>query len=219
MTSNKLFTFFVLLLSATFAYSQQELPPDFPVFQDTGNKAADNENYNSAKRAWIEANPNLYQQMGGQIQPKPITNPDSEEVANADCLTKRDLVIDIPANAASWAVTDAIILDPDQQLEPSELAAQIDDFKIEMLSHKVLWKLTADDMLYMLQDDEYTNHFRFEKVNDKLSLLPPSDELCDNKIKTYFFKTWTETQIDIQIPAEDEGSTLIYQFTLTPESE
>lgn len=218
-TSNILFAFFVLLLSTPFAYAQQELPADFPVMQNTGNKAVDNESYNNAKKAWIDANQDNYRQLGGQIQPKPSTNPDPNEVIKPDCITIKDLTIEVPADVATWAVTDANILDPDQQLAQNELAAQIDDFKNEMMSQKVTWKISDDNMLYMLEGGKHANHFRFEKVDDQLRLFPPSEELCNNKIKTYFFNTWTDSQIDIYIPAEDEGSTLVYQFSLTPESE
>lgn len=39
------------------------LPPDFPVFVDTGNPETDQQNYRRAKEDWIKANPERYQQM------------------------------------------------------------------------------------------------------------------------------------------------------------
>lgn len=39
------------------------LPDGFPVFVSTGNTELDNQNYQAAKAAWIEAHPDAYQQM------------------------------------------------------------------------------------------------------------------------------------------------------------
>lgn len=219
MKSPILFVILVAMLSGSFLNAQQELPSDFPVFKNTGNQEEDNERYNAQKLAWIEANPELYRQMGGQIKPKPVTNPEPEELDKIDCLSKGELTIAIPPNAESWVITDANILDSEKQLATAELNKQIEEFKTEMLSHKLVWKMSSDNILYMLQDGNYANHFIFEKTDDQLRLLPPSDKLCNQQSKTYLIQSWTESQIDINIPAEDEGSKLIYQFSLTPGSD
>jgi hypothetical protein len=35
----------------------------FPIYQSTGDPVQDDANYDQAKRAWIEANPALYQEL------------------------------------------------------------------------------------------------------------------------------------------------------------
>lgn len=44
------------------------LPPDFPVYIDTGNPEKDKENYGKAKNQWIQSNPDKYLNLLNQAK-------------------------------------------------------------------------------------------------------------------------------------------------------
>ncbi len=206
----------VLLSCTSFVYAQQNIPSDFPKYQNTGNQKADNTAYDQAKKAWVETNPEAYQKMGGQIQPKPNANENSPETPVENCEKTDGLTIAIPDNCITWKITDAVLIDENNQLTTSELQKEQTGFKEEMLTRKVLWKISPEGMLYILNDGKYITHFEFEKTNNQLKLFPPYEEICGNEIQTFHIKKWTDSKIIINIPDEDEGSTLVYQLTLTP---
>lgn len=52
------------------------LPPDFPVFVDTGNPDLDRANYKRDKDAWIQANPERYKAL---MQNKALTEEQLKE--------------------------------------------------------------------------------------------------------------------------------------------
>ncbi len=211
-------TIIIALLSCTsFVFAQQNLPSDFPEYQDTGDKKADNTTYDQAKKAWVEANPEAYQKMGGQIEAKPETNEHSIETQAENCEKTEDATVIIPDNCMIWKITDAIIIDRNNQLKTSELDEAQVDYKKEILTREVLWKISTDGMLYILNDGQYTNHFKFEKTDNELKLFPHNDASCNNQVKNFQIEKWTDTQIIINMPDEDEGSTLIYQLVLTSE--
>ena len=87
-------TIIVALLSCiSFVFAQQNTPSDFPKHQNTGNQKTDNAAYDQAKKAWIEANTEAYQKMGGQIESKPEIKEQAPvtEVENSD---KKDNITD-----------------------------------------------------------------------------------------------------------------------------
>lgn len=211
-------TIIVVFLSCiSFVYAQQNTPSDFPQYKDTGDKKVDNTSYDQAKKTWVEANPEAYQKMGGQIEAKPEVNEHSIETKVENCEKTEDVAVKIPNNCMTWKITDAVIIDKNNQLKTSELSEQQADFKKEMLTREVLWKISPDGILYILNGGQYTNHFKFKKTNSELKLFPHNDSACNNQVKNFQIEKWTDRQIIINIPDEDEGSTLIYQLLLTSE--
>jgi len=176
----------------------------------------DDENYDNAKKAWIEANPEVYRKMGGQIKAKPEVNEHSIETEVENCEKTEDVAITIPNNCVTWKITDAIIIDENNQLKTSELGEKNIDVEKEILRQKILWKISPEGMFYVLNDRKYADHFKFEKAKNQLKLFPPDNTTCNTEVKTFYIKKWTDTQIIINMPGEHEGSTLMYQLTLTP---
>jgi len=259
-------TIIVVLLSCTsFVYAQQNTPSNFPKYQDTGNKKADNTAYDQAKKAWVEANPEAYQQMGGQLEAKPTSDtrnikkkdgvaamiPDNADYDQAkkewikanqeayrkmggqieakpkvkehsieteaeNCEKTEDVAVIIPNNCITWEITDAIIIDENNQLKTSELKILNPEIQEEFLAHKIQWKISPEGMLYIFYHTKYSNHYKFEKANHQLTLSPTTKTECDDEIKVFFIEKWTDTQIIVNMPDEDEDSTLMYQLTLTP---
>ncbi len=208
------FAFFSWISSG---FAQGTPPIDFPILQNTGDKQADNKAYDEAKKAWVEANPEAYIEMGGQIQTtRDVNNNDPEEVVSENCITENNDIPEIPDNSAEWQLSDATIIDDNNQLTQSELQEQRSDFQNEMLSNTIVWSISPDDMLYILSNEQYTNHFRLERTDSELQLFPHDDSACNNQVKNYHIEEWTDSQISINIPDEDEGSTLIYQIRFTP---
>jgi len=210
-------TTIVALLSCTsFVYAQQNLPSDFPKYQDTNNRKANNAAYDQAKKAWVEANPEAYQKMGGQVEPKPNINENLVEIQVENCEKADNTAVTIPNNCMAWKITDAVLIDENNQLKTDEFDKEQAVFKEEASSQKTLWKISPDDILYILNDGQYTNHFKFEKTDNQFKLFPPDDSACNNEVKKFDIKKWTNQQIIINMPDEDEGSTLVYQLILTP---
>ena len=176
----------------------------------------DDVDYDEGKKAWIKANPEAYQKMGGQPQIEPEVNENPVVIESENCEPAKESTIIIPDDCTIWAITDAVLIDENNQLKTSKLDKEQASFKKEMLTPKVLWKISSDDILYILNNEKYTSHFKFEKADKQLKLFPPDDTSCNNQIKIYHIKKWTDSQIIINMPDEDEGSTLVYQLTLTP---
>lgn len=194
--------------------AQTELPDDFPVYQVTGDKDADDAAYDKAKKEWVEANPESYKAIGGQIDNKTAVDPDPT-VMEEDCHSTPDLSVDIPQDARSFMLTDAFIIDTDSQLKPSEFNDQTAEFKEEMSSQNIEWRLSTDKVLYILSDGELQNYFLFERTEQEFKLFPASDELCSKETQTFIVSEWTEARINIDMPDQDEGSTLVYRLSLT----
>jgi len=159
-----------MLLCISFVHAQQNIPSDFPEYHDTGDEKADNAAYDEAKKAWVEANPEAYENMGGQIETETEVNEPSTEEEAENCDETDDYTPTIPNNCSTWEITDALIIDENNQLNTNELDEQQAGFKKEMLTRIVLWKLSPDDILYILNDGQYTNHFKFQKT-DRYVLL------------------------------------------------
>lgn len=72
-------------------------------------------------------------------------------------------------------------------------------------------------MLYMLSDGELQNYFLFERAEQEFKLFPASDnsdKLCSKEVQTFIESEWTEARIDIDMPDQDEGSTLVCHIFL-----
>jgi len=194
--------------------AQTELPDNFPVYQETGDKAADDAAYDKAKKEWIEANPESYKAIGGQIDNRPVVDPDPT-IVEEDCIMTPDLSIEIPEDTRSFMLTDAFIIDDESQLNPSEFNVQSVQFKEEMSSQNIEWRLSTDNVLYILSNGELQNYFLFERTDQEFKLLPASDELCSKEVQSFIASEWTDSLINIDMPDQDEGSTLVYRLSLT----
>ncbi len=209
-------TIIIALLSCTsFVFAQQNLPSDFPEYQNTGDKKADNAAYDQAKKAWVETKPEAYRKMGGQIEVTPQINEHSSETEVENCEKTEEVAITIPNDCVVWEITDAVIIDKYKQLKNSELDALSSEIREEFLRHKIQWKISPKGIVYIFYHKKYSNHYKFEKTNNQLILLPSTKTACDDEIKVFSIEKWTDTQIIINMPDEDEGSTLFYQLTLT----
>ncbi len=142
------------------ANSKIKQQPTIPQKEGIATIIPDDANYDEAKKAWIEANPEAYRKMGGQIKAKPEVNEHSIETEVENCEKTEDVALIIPNNCMTWKITDAIIIDENNQLKTSELDEQQVDYKKEMLTREVLWKISPDGILYILNDGQYSRYYR-----------------------------------------------------------
>lgn len=209
-------TIIIVLLSWTSSVSAQgTIPPDFPVIENSGDVKADNAKYDQAKKVWVEANPEAYQNMGGQIQFESEINDNTLLNDNDNCEEDENVVV--PENCIAWSIIDAVIIDENNELKLEDFDQQQASFKNEMLIPNLLWQISPDNILYIENNGKYVNHFKFEQLDNELKLFAPNDSSCNDEIKIYQIKKWTDTQIILILTEEDENSDLLYQLTLFPE--
>lgn len=210
----------LLLCCINYAHTQSNLPADFPEYQNTGNKKTDNANYDKAKKAWVESKPEAYKKMGGQVNTadSKINNEpvDSIVIEDESCLTdKKDIPV-VPKNCKIWQLVETDVIDKEQQLKSTELSTLKTEIREEFLSKTIRWKMSPEGILYIFYNDEYTGHFQFEKDNKQLTLLPYKETACSNGAKFFPFEKWDDEQIIINMPDDDEGSSLVYQLIFAP---
>ncbi len=204
-----------VLFGLSAVYSQTNLPTDFPQYKDTGNREADHATYDKAKQVWVETNPEAYKKMGGQVYepPTPALDPELDYVAYEP--DKCEEVVPppiVPANSVVWELTDAKVIDKNSVSESTQLQAEIRE---EFLSEKIYWKISKEGVIYMFVNDKYNAHYQFEKEDNKLLLFPHKETECNNGVKSYPIEKWDDAQLLINMPEEDEGSTIIYQLAFT----
>lgn len=209
----------LVLCSINYAHTQTNPPADFPEYNNTENPKADNANYDKAKKAWVESNPEAYKKMGGQIEepPTPALDPEIDDVAYEPGKCDEDALPPIvPANCTIWELTNAHVLDKDNQLKTGELTQLQAEIREEYLSETIYWKMSSEGMLYIFYNDNYKGHFQMEKDNKQLTLLPYEETACSNGTKIFPFDKWDEEQFIINMPDQDEGSSLVYQLIFSP---
>ena len=111
----------LLLVLATLCV-QAQATGSIPIYEETGKPEADAPRYDAAKRAWITANPEQYQQMSGSTkeQVDAITGKKEETPTASE---KKTTAPPPTMEGVKWTLVDVQVRDVLQKTSPADLAA------------------------------------------------------------------------------------------------
>jgi len=186
---------------------QSIVVPEYPGYIDTGNPSSDDEKHQMQKAEWINAYPDAYKKMGGQIE-KSVVETTNEEAES------EEPSINVSGN--KWVATSWKLVDSFGTLNSEEYSSSQHTLEKEMELSAYLWYLNGDRELFIEIDDCLINHFYYSINDQKMSIFNQSDKRLENELLHFKVLEWNSQSINVVLPDDDFDSNLQYEITLQP---